>query len=97
MKKNEEKKPEGKKTAVPVIKAVAERRGLEMDINREEFAMALKTWRLRQGLTQEQVGERWGTSRYTIMRAEKAKDVTWMSAYKLFAKLAKELANENQE
>lgn len=97
MKKTTEQKPEGKKTAVPVIKAVAERRGLEMDINREEFAMALKTWRLRQGLTQEQVGERWGTSRYTIMRAEAAKDVTWMSAYKLFAKLAKELANENQE
>lgn len=70
-------------------------KGLEMDVNKEEFALALKTWRLRQGLTQEQVGERWGCSRWTIMRAEKAKNLTWEMAYKMFAKLSRELTKEN--
>lgn len=68
--------------------------GLEMDVNKQEFALALKTWRLRNGLTQKEAGERIGCSRYTIIRAEKAKNVTWEMAYKLFAKLAVELRKE---
>jgi transcriptional regulator with XRE-family HTH domain len=68
--------------------------GLEMEVNKEEFALALKTWRLRQGYTQKQAGERFGCSRFTIMRAENAKNVTWEMAYKLFAKLANELRKE---
>lgn len=70
--------------------------GLEMDVNKQEFALALKTWRLRQGLTQKQVGDRWNCSRFTIMRAENAKQVTWEMAYKLFAKLANELKKEGE-
>ena len=70
--------------------------GLSMEVDKNEFALALKTWRLRQGLTQSQVGERWGCSRFTIMRAEMAKNLTWEMAYRLFAKLSKELTNENQ-
>lgn len=76
------------------IKVEMKQNGLAMDVDKEDFAMALKTWRLRQGLTQRQVGERWGCSRFTIMRAETAKSVTWEMAYKLFAKLAAELRNE---
>lgn len=76
------------------IKVEMKRQGLEMDINQQDFAMALKTWRLRQGLTQEEVGKRWGCSRFTIIRAERAKNVTWEMAYKLFAKLAGELEKE---
>lgn len=68
--------------------------GLEMDVDKNEFALALKTWRLRAGLTQVQAGERFGCSRYTIMRAENAKNVTWEMAYRLFAKLAQELRKE---
>lgn len=68
--------------------------GLEMDINKQEFALALKTWRLRQGLTQKQVGEMWGCSRWTIMRAEAGKDITWEMAYRMFAKLSHELRKE---
>lgn len=78
------------------IKAEAKQNGLEIDIDRETFAMSLKTWRLRQRLTQQQVGENWGCSRYTIMRAEKAKGITWMQAYRLFAKLSEELRKEAQ-
>lgn len=79
------------------IKVEMKRQGLEMEINRQDFAMALKTWRLRQGLSQAKVGEMFGTSRFTILRAEAAKPVTWESAYKLFAKLAKELEKEGKE
>lgn len=76
------------------IEVKMEPRGLEMDVDKEQFALALKTWRLRQGLTQSQVGEMWGCSRYTIMRAESAKNITWEMAYKMFAKLAVELKKE---
>lgn len=78
------------------IKVEMKRQGLEMEINKQDFAMALKTWRLRQGMSQAQVGERWGCSRYTIMRAENAKAVSWEHAYKMFAKLAKELEDESK-
>ena len=76
------------------IEVKMEPRGLEMDVDKEQFALALKTWRLRQGLTQSQVGVMWGCSRYTIMRAESAKNITWEMAYKMFAKLAVELKKE---
>lgn len=71
-------------------------KGLTMEADKQDFALALKTWRLRQGLTQKQVGERWGCSRFTIIRAENAKNVTWEMAYRLFAKLAVELQKEDQ-
>ena len=66
--------------------------GLKMDVDKNEFALALKTWRLRAGLTQREAGE--SCSRYTIMRAENAKTVTWEMAYRLFARLAEELRKE---
>lgn len=68
--------------------------GLQMNVDKEQFALALKTWRLRQGLTQRAVGERWGCSRYTILRAESGRNITWEMAYRLFAKLSAELAKE---
>lgn len=68
--------------------------GLEMEIDKQQFALALKTWRLRQGLSQQAVGDIFGCSRYTIMRAEGAKNITWEQAYRLFAKLSKELEKE---
>ena len=74
-----------------------EPKGLAMDVNRQEFALALKTWRLRNGLTQRQAGERFGCSRYTIIRAESGRNVTWETAYRLFAKLAHELKKEGEE
>lgn len=69
-------------------------KGLELEVNKEEFALALKTWRLRNNMTQGDVGKRWGCSRYTILRAEKAKNMTWEMAYRLFAKLSQELRRE---
>lgn len=76
------------------IKVEMKQKGLEMEVDKTDFALALKTWRLRQNLTQRQVGERWGVSRYTIMKAENAKTVTWEMAYRLFARLSEELRNE---
>lgn len=79
------------------IKVDANPKGLEMEIDRQQFALALKTWRLRVGFTQRELAERWNTSRYTILRAERAHSIGWMSAYRLFAKLAKELERESHE
>ena len=69
-------------------------KGLSVEIDRQEFALALKTWRLRQGLTQQQVADRWDTNRYLIIKAEGGRAISWEHAYKLFAKLSKELRNE---
>ena len=70
---------------------------LKMSADKNEVALALKTWRLRQGLTQKQLGLRWGISRYTIIRAESAKDITWEMAYRIFAKLSGELQQERRD
>lgn len=82
------------KKHVEQIKVEMKPAGLSMEVDKQEFALALKTWRLRNGLTQKQVGERWGCSRYTILRAEGAKNLTWEMAYRLFAKLSNELRKE---
>lgn len=71
--------------------------GLKLDINREDFAMELKTWRLRNGFTQVQVANKFGCSRFTIIRAEQAKTITWEMAYRLFMSLLSELKNENKQ
>lgn len=69
-------------------------KGLTMECDRQEFALALKTWRLRAGLTQAAAARRWGVSRFTIMRAEAARQITWEMAYRLFNQLSHELENE---
>ena len=71
--------------------------GLKMDADRNQFALALKTWRLRAGKSQQEVAEAWGTSRYTIMKCENAKPVSWPQAYKIFANLAAALRKEDQD
>ena len=78
------------------IKVTFKQKGLTMETDKEQFAMALKTWRLRQGLTQKQLGERWGCSRYTILRAESANNLSWETAYKMFARLSEELRKEGE-
>lgn len=79
------------------IEVTMKQDGLSMDVDKQAFAMSLKTWRLRRGLTQAQVGQRWGCSRYTIMRAEKTQNLTWEMAYRLFARLSVELQQEAKE
>lgn len=76
------------------IKVELKRKDLTIEIDRKEFALALKTWRLRQGKSQIDVAAAWGMSRYTIMRAEAGKDITWEMAYRLFSKLSDELRKE---
>ncbi len=79
------------------IKVTMKAKGLQMECDKNEFALALKTWRLRSALTQRQAGEIFGVSRYTIMRAEAAKSLTWEMAYKLFARLSDQLLKERQQ
>lgn len=70
--------------------------GISLEIDKVQFALALKTYRLRQGLTQEALGQKWGCSRYTILRAESGRGLTWEQAYRIFAKLSNELEKENR-
>lgn len=76
------------------IKVTMKAKGLTMECDRQEFALALKTWRLRAVLTQSAVARRWGVSRFTIMRAEAGRSITWEMAYRLFNQLSHELENE---
>lgn len=70
---------------------------LKMEADRNEVALALKTWRLRSGFSQRDLAKRWGMSRYTIMRAEGARNITWEMAYRIFAKLSAELTKEGRD
>lgn len=66
----------------------------EVGQSREEVGLELVKFRIRQGLTQAQLAERWGMSRYTIIRAEKGKPVSWKFTYNIAAKLSQELRRE---
>lgn len=69
--------------------------GMALEIsNQQEFALALKTWRLRNALTQADAGRLFGCSRYTIIRAEAGKKLSWETTYKLFAHLVTQLEKE---
>ena len=63
--------------------------GTDLITNREDFAVAVKTWRVRHGMTQKELAAAAGTSRYTIMRVENASNETsWITMYKLFNLMA---------
>lgn len=76
------------------IKVEFKQNGLELDADRESVALAIKTYRLRHGLTQAALAKRWGCSRWTIMRIEKAEGISWEMAYRAFARLSEELREE---
>lgn len=78
------------------VEAKMERQGLTMQADVEDFAMALKTWRLRQGYSQAQVGNMFGLSRWSIMKMEAAKPIAWETAYRAFAKLSYYLQEEEK-
>lgn len=71
-------------------------RGLTMDVDRQAFALALKTYRYRNNLTQRALAERWDCSRWTILRAESGKAISWQVAYRMFARLAEDLRKEGE-
>ena len=79
------------------LQPTMQRDGLSMTADKEQMAMSLKTYRLRQGFTQDKLGKRWGCSRYTIMRIEKGKPVTWEMMYRVFNELSKALIAEVSE
>ena len=83
-------------TTTGELQPIMQRDGLTMTADKEQMAMSLKTYRLRQGLTQKQLGERWGCSRYTIMRLETCKNVTWEQVYKVFNRLSEALLQEQK-
>lgn len=66
-------------------------------MDRALLAEQLYKWRIRQGLSQHQLAEQWGISRYTLMRAEKARYIAWPMLYRLSARLTESLTNERQQ
>ena len=66
----------------------------EVGKSRQEVGLELVKFRIRAGLTQEHLAQRWGMSRYTILRAEKGKPVSWKFTYNIAAKLAAENRRE---
>lgn len=69
--------------------------GTEVDIDRTSFALALRTWRIRHNLTQQEAAQRWGVSRYTIIKAEAGRNVSWEMAYRLFIALSRETVKDS--
>ena len=76
------------------ITAELKQNGLSLETDTQKMAMSLKTYRLRHGLTQAELGIRWGCSRYTIMRIEGAQRVTWEMMYRVFNHLSDALLEE---
>lgn len=73
------------------------RRGLTLETDQEELAMSLKTYRLRTGKTQEELAKEWGLSRFTIIRCERCKPVSWQTMYRVFNSLLKALEIEAKQ
>ena len=78
------------------VKVTIRQNGLKMEASVEDAALAVKTYRLRRGLTQKQLGDEWGMSRHTIMRVECGRKVSWEMTYKVFALLSKGLETEGK-
>lgn len=64
--------------------------GLDLETNAEHFAVALKMWRKRMGLTQEQAAKRCGVSRWTIIKCEKAVEPSKWTMYRLFCRISQD-------
>lgn len=66
----------------------------EVGHSRQEIGLEVAKFRIRNGLTQAQLAERWGMSRYSIIRAEKGKAVSWKFTYAIASRLTQELRKE---
>ena len=72
------------------------RRGLQMVADVEELAVSLKTYRLRQNKSQNDLAKEWNCSRYTLMRMEAGKKVSWEMMYRVFNQLTVALQKEGR-
>lgn len=66
-------------------------KGARMEADIEKFALALRTWRIRQGLTQRQAAAQMGVSRDSILRAENQRAVSWETMYRIFIHLSENI------
>lgn len=65
--------------------------GLKMKTDATHFALALKTWRLRRGLTQRAAASAMGISRHSLLRVENAREVSWEIQYRILAHISDDL------
>lgn len=64
--------------------------GLKLDTDREHFAVALRMWRVRHGLTQREAAKRIGVSRHSIIRCEGGKEPSMWMMYKIFCVMSQD-------
>lgn len=57
---------------------------VRIEIGRKEMAVAMATYRARHKMTQKQLAEACGCSRYTIIKAEKGESINWLIAYRIY-------------
>lgn len=76
------------------MEEVFKENGRELEVDRDRVALEVKKYRLRHQLTQRQLGEKWGLSRYTIIRVENAQNLSWEIAYKIMARLTDTMREE---
>ena len=67
-----------------------------MEADVEELAVSLKTYRLRQNKSQNDLANEWNCSRYTLMRMEAGKKVSWEMMYRVFNQLTAALQKEGR-
>lgn len=68
--------------------------GRSMDFDRDKVALEVKKYRLAHQLTQKQLGEQWGVSRYVILRVENGQNLSWEHAYRIMARLTDSIRKE---
>lgn len=64
--------------------------GVKLDADMESFALGIKMWRIRHGLSQKQAARLAGVCRETWNRCEQARGINWRTLYKVFAFISNE-------
>lgn len=65
--------------------------GLSLETDVEHFALALKMWRIRRGISQREAAEICNVSRHSILRAEAGNPSSWKVLYRIFSVMSDDL------
>lgn len=61
-----------------------------VEIDRNEMALAIKTWRAEKRMTQQQLADALGIHRATLSKAENGQVINWLVAYRIYNYLQQE-------
>lgn len=72
------------------------RKGSKIEINRDDLAVELKMYRCKRGLTQRQLADEWGVSRWSILRTEAAEEVSIGLTILIYSRLTECLRKQTE-